>query len=492
MQGGSAILGMPALATFGAVACLALRRPPHILAATVIVSALELALASYLWVAVLAAGFVTAAEEWFFVDAFSAFHLIVLVLVFLLCSVFAAIYFADETGEHAFSRPVARRFGALWLGSLAAMTLVLVSNNIGIMWVGMEATTLLSAFLISLYPSRLSLEAMWKYLLICSVGIAFAFIGTIFAAASMQSGGGAHAEALFWTRLAAPDAHLDPTLMKFAFLFILVGYGTKTGLAPIHSWLPDAHSQAPAPVSAMFSGFLLNTALYCIMRFVPPVRYALGSDFADDLLVFFGALSILVAAAFIVFQRDAKRFLAYSSVEHIGIMTLGFGLGPLGSFAALFHMLNHSLSKALGFFAVGRLGQRFGSHDMTTLSGAVRSDRLWGLALLGSILALIGAAPFAIFISEYQLLRAAVGAGAWAVLAIFLIAVSVVFLSALRHLIDMAFGDAGSPVAVLRTRLPAFAIVVPALAVVLLLGLWLPPWLFDAIGQAVAVVSVRQ
>src|SRR6185437_3729150 len=165
-----------------------------------------------------------------------------------------------------------------------------------------------------------------KYLLICSVGIAFAFIGTIFMAAAVQTGGELGADALLWTRLAAPEVRLDPTLMSFAFIFVLVGYGTKAGLAPLHSWLPDAHSQAPGPVSAMFSGFLLNSALYFIMRFVPPARNTLGG-FADGLLVFFGALSILVAAGFIVFQRDAKRFLAYSSVEHIGIIELGYGLG---------------------------------------------------------------------------------------------------------------------------------------------------------------------
>jgi hydrogenase-4 component F len=484
------IVAMPALAALGAIVCLLLRRPRQILAASVLISAVELGLAVVLWTSVLGGGPATAAEEWFYVDLFSAFHLVVLTLVFLLCSVFAGVFFANEAGGHAFGRPVARRFGALWLGSLAAMALVLVSNNIGIMWVGMEATTLLSAFLISLYPTRLSLEAMWKYLLICSVGIAFAFIGTIFAAASIQSGG-VQTEALFWTRLAAPDAHLDPTLIKFAFLFILVGYGTKAGLAPIHSWLPDAHSQAPAPVSAMFSGFLLNAALYCIMRFVPAVRNAVGGGFADGLLVFFGASSILVAAGFIVFQRDAKRFLAYSSVEHIGIISLGFGLGPLGIFAALFHMLNHSMAKSLAFFAVGRLGQQFGSHDMAILSGALRHDRLWGMALLGSILALIGAAPLAIFMSEYQLLRAAAGAQAWVVLALFLAAGSVVFISALRHVIDMGFGDPKFAAASHRAGLQSLVVVVPALAILLFLGLWLPAWLSEAIVRAAAVIGVR-
>src|SRR5258708_31355106 len=254
----------------------------------------------------------------------------------------------------------------------------------------------------------------------------------------MQWGGGIRCDAVFWTKLASADVELDPTLMKFAFIFILVGYGTKTGLAPIHSWLPDAHSQAPTPVSAMFSGFLLNTALYCIMRFAVPARPGLGADFADGLLIFFGTLSILVAAGFIVFQSDAKRLLAYHSVEHLGIITLGSGLGPLGTFAALFHTLNHSVCKSLAFFAVGRLGQEFGSHDMHALSGALRADKLWGIALLGIVLALIGVAPFSIFMSEYQLLRAAASGGAWLALVLFLLSSSIVFLSALRHLLHLA------------------------------------------------------
>ena len=298
------------------------------------------------------------------------------------------------------------------------MLLVLMSHNLGVMWVGMEATTLLTAFLISLHPTSLSLEAMWKYLIICSIGIAFAFMGTLLAAASIQSGNAA-AEALFWTHLAAPDTRLDPTLMKFAFVFVLVGYGTKAGLAPIHSWLPDAHSQAPAPVSAMFSGFLLNTALYCIMRFVPPARHALGADFASGLLDRLrdavdpgGGRVHRVPAR----RQTPARLLTASSTW--GSSPSAIGLGPLGAFAALFHTLNHSVCKSLAFFAVGRLGQRFGSHDMHRIAGALRADRLWGAALLVSLLALIGVAPFSIFMSEYQLLRAAVGAGAWLVAAV--------------------------------------------------------------------------
>ncbi len=462
MFAGQSIILMLAIPVAGAVLSLLLQQPRQVLTTIVAVSAVEMALAINLWAAVLAGpGIVTAAEQWFYIDAFSAFHVVVLVLVFLLSSAFAGVYFTNDA-EHAFTPPVARRFGALWLGSLAAMMLVLASNNLGIMWVGMEATTLLSAFLISLYPTRLSLEAMWKYLIICSIGIAFAFMGTLLAAASMQSGGAVEADALLWTHLASADAHLDPTLMKFAFVFVLVGYGTKAGLAPIHSWLPDAHSQAPAPVSAMFSGFLLNTALYCIMRFVPPSQHALGDGFTNGLLIVFGSASILVAAGFIVFQRDAKRLLAYH---------------------------NHSVCKSLAFFAVGRLGQRFGSHEMHTISGALRADTLWGIALLVSLLALIGVAPFSIFMSEYQLLRAAAGAGAWLALVLFLIASGIVFISALRHLIDMVFGEPQAHQAPAREGKLSVPIVVVAVGLLLVLGLWMPLSLSQAIGSAAAVLA---
>ena len=484
------VIAMLVLAVAGAGLCLLLLRPRQVLATILGVTVAEGMLAANLWAAVLSGrGVVTAAEQWFYIDAFSAFHIVVLTLVFLLSSAFASVYFTIDTDHGSFTPAIARRFGALWLGSLAAMMLVLMSNNLGIMWVGMEATTLLSAFLISLYPNRLSLEAMWKYLIICSIGIAFAFMGTLLAAASIQSASAIGADALFWTHLASADAHLDPILMKFAFVFVLVGYGTKAGLAPIHSWLPDAHSQAPAPVSAMFSGFLLNTALYCIMRFVTPVQHALGEGFTNGLLTAFGLLSILVAAGFIVFQRDAKRLLAYHSVEHMGIIALGYGLGPLGAFAALFHTLNHSVCKSLAFFAVGRLGQRFGSHDMHAISGALRADSLWGIALLVSVLALIGVAPFSIFMSEYQLLRAAVGTGAWLALALFLAASAVVFLSALRHVIDMAYGTPGVPERALPNGRLAVPIVAVAIALLVVLGLWMPLSLSDAIGSAAAVLA---
>jgi hydrogenase-4 component F len=431
-----------------------------------------------------------AVAGWLFLDALSTYHLMVLMAVYLLSSFGARGFFAHEIEVGTFALPLARLFAALWMASLAAMTLVLLSNNLGLMWVGMEATTLLTAFLIYVHRTPRALEAMWKYLLICSVGIAFAFMGTLLVAAAATKGLGMVGEALLWTRLREGAANLDATTMKAAFIFLLVGYGTKAGLAPLHNWLPDAHSQAPAPVSAIFSGFMLNASLYCLMRYVPLVEGSTGhSGWALDLLRLIGVVSILVAAAFILFQHDLKRLLAYHSVEHLGVIAVGLGLGGLGTFAALFHTLNHSLCKTLGFLCAGRLGQIYGTHDMTAMTGTVRRARLWGWGLLLSFLALIGAAPFAIFMSELLVLKAAIDARAVAVLVLFLLGTATVFVGALRHAIAMAWGSHDGPASA-RTATAVDGVVVCAcVAILVLLGLWMPQPLLRTIEAAARIIG---
>ena len=308
----------------GGAICVALPSPRQILAtmcATVAASAL---VCSWIVYRVFSGGPAEAAGGLVYVDALSAYHLCVMMMVFVASSLYSWGYFLKEANAGRINRRGLRQFAGLWCGALAAMTLVLISNNLGIMWVGIEATTLLTAFLICIPVRPASLEAMWKYLLICSVGVAFAFLGTLMVAASAS---GLHlnpSDTLLWTKLRQSAALLNPMLLKTGFLCLLVGYGTKAGLAPMHSWLPDAHSQAPAPVSAIFSGFMLNAALYCVMRYVPIVEITTGHvGWSLQLLVLFGLVSIIVAAAFIIFQHNVKRLLAYSSVEHIGIITLG-------------------------------------------------------------------------------------------------------------------------------------------------------------------------
>ncbi len=329
---GLLIIAVTALPGASALLALAMPTPRAVLALAAAVVTTTLCAALFLAKSVFAAGHpVTAARGWLFVDALSAWHLGVLLVIFAMSTFFAWSYFGREVATGEMRLKAARRFGALWLASLSAMTLVLVSNNLGIVWVGIEATTLLTAFLICVHVTPSSLEATWKYLIMCSVGVALAFVGTLFAGVAAARLGSTGADALLWTRLSERAGSLDPVTMKTAFIFLLVGYGTKVGLAPLHSWLPDAHSQAPAPVSAVFSGFLLNTALYSILRYVPLVEAATGHHgWALRLMLIFGLVSIAVAAAFILMQHDGKRLLAYHSVEHMGIIALGVGLGGVG------------------------------------------------------------------------------------------------------------------------------------------------------------------
>jgi hydrogenase-4 component F len=441
------------------------------------------------WVA-LDRGPLFGAGRWFMVDALSVFHLAVVMTVFTLSAFYAVSYFREEIDRQEFSGKLASRYGALWFGSLAAMELVLISNNLGIMWVGIEATTLLTAFLICIHATPGALEAMWKYLLMCSVGVAVAFTGTLLIAASTGPAGLIGTEALLWTshRDAAP--RLDPVLLKTGFIFLVIGYGTKAGLAPMHNWLPDAHSQAPAPVSAIFSGFLLNAALYCILRCLPVVEVTTGNvGWGRNILVIFGLLSVLVAAVFIVTQQDVKRLLAYSSVEHLGIIALGVGIGGFGTVAALFHAFNHSLGKSLSFFCAGYLGQEYGTHDMRQVTSVLRTSPLWGAGLIGGILALIGVAPFAIFLSEFMILKAAVASGSYWVGSLFLLGIGVVFIGALRHAIRMAWEPKTE---VVRTRTTYFmerVLVFGPLTVLFVLGVWMPAPFMDLLTRAAALLG---
>ena len=365
------------------------------------------------------------------------------------------------------------------------MAFVLVSNNLGMMWVGMEATTLITAFLICIHLTRESLEAMWKYILICSVGVAFACMGTLLFAAAAGGKSG-----LLWTEMNGRAGSFNPLLIKAAFIFLLVGYGTKAGLAPMHNWLPDAHSQAPAPVSALFSGFMLSAALYCVMRYLPIVEPATGNvGWSLGMMTGFGLLSILIAAAFIPFQRNVKRFLAYSSMEHLGIVVLGLGLGGFGVFAALFHTLNHALGKTLSFFSAGRLGQFSNSHDMQKMSGAMRISPIWGKGLLVGVLALIGMAPFSPFMSEFQIVKTAVDKGDAFVLVLFFLGIGTVFVAALGHLLPLVWGKPqGEPTAQSASRLETALVWIPLL-LLLGLGIWMPDFLRHMLTEAAAVLN---
>lgn len=469
-----------ALPIIGAASVLLVKQSSQALLLTLLATGLTSLASLYLGALVVHADVIEGLNGFFRVDSFSVWHLVLLTtVVFLPSTLYAYRYFEKGT---SIDLSYAKRFGLLWLGALAAMNLALVTGNIGIMWVAIEASTLFTAFLIFRNGNAASVEAMWKYIMMCSVGVALAFIGTLLMAAAGQQAGLEGGDNLLIHKIYEVSASLKPNLALTAFIFILIGYGTKAGLAPMHNWLPDAHSQAPGPVSAMFSGFLLNTALYCILRFFPIVAdvHVAGVK-AQILLMVFAILSIVIASIFIFFQKDAKRMLAYCSVEHMGIIAFAYSLGPIGAAAGLFHTLNHSLAKTVSFFSAASLGKKLHTNELSAFSGALQQYPLYSLGFAGSMLALIGVVPFSIFISEFMLVSAAVETSQYLALGLFLAATSVVFLVMLKHSIAIVWGKAPAVETQHRVTLKSAGIesliIILPLLILAVLGIWKPYYL---------------
>ncbi|MGH7383958.1 MAG: hydrogenase 4 subunit F [Candidatus Rokuibacteriota bacterium] len=341
----------------------------------------------------------------------------------------------------------ARRFRIF--GNLFTFTMLfaVTSNNVGFMWIAIEATTITSALLIPLHVTKASVEASWKYILIGSIGIALAFGGTVLGYFDFVSLAGRQPAALNWTVLMAVAPQLHPEVIQLAFVFILIGYGTKAGLAPMHTWLPDAHSEAPAPLSAMMSGVLLAVALYAVIRWEAVVNAAVGTKFTDDLFIALGVLSLAIAAFSLVIQRNYKRMLAYSSIEHTGLMCVGLALGPLGTFAAMLHLLNHTLAKSTMFFLAGRVLHRYRTTEISGVSGLLKTMPWTGGLFAAGVLAVVGLPPFGLFISEFALFRAGFAAGRPWLMGLVLALLAVAFVSMIGHLNRMLYGapSAGVP-----------------------------------------------
>jgi hydrogenase-4 component F len=366
------------------------------------------------------------------------------------------------------------------------MLLALTTNNMGILWVAMEAATLTTVLLVSLYRSAAALEAAWKYFILCGVGIAQALFGTILLYFAAERLLGHEGGALLWTHLDAVKDQLEPTVMSLAFVFLLVGYGTKVGLVPLHNWLPDAHAEGPTPVSAVLSGLLLNVALYAVVRCKVLTDGALHSTLAGTLMMGFGLLSVVVAAFFLSRQKDIKRMFAYSSVEHMGIVTFAFGMGgPVASFGGLLHMTVHSLTKSAIFFTVGHATQKSGTQLMEHIRGLIKISPTIGWGLMLGTLAILGMPPFGVFASEFLILTTAMKQQPWAT-PFLLVALGVAFASIFGKVQPMVFGDSE-----LRTlpHKPAMLPVFAHLALVLMLGLWIPPYLAEWYRQAARFIG---
>lgn len=431
---------------------------------------------------------------WLQLDALGGLFLSITSGLFLAAALYSVGYLGRENSEARrdfeegllFANAPEATFTSCLLLFLAAMTLVAVSHRFGLLWVAIEMTTLASAPLIYFHRHHRSLEATWKYLLICSVGIALALLGNFFLAVAASDHGGQPIP-LVLSELIGRASELHVAWLKAAFLLLLVGYGTKMGLAPMHTWLPDAHSEAPSVVSALLSGALLNCAFLGILR-VQQVCVAAGQGaFGQDLLVGFGLLSMAVAAAFIVGQSDYKRMLAYSSVEHMGLLALGVGLGGVATFGALLHAVNHSLTKAMLFLVAGNILAAYQSKSTADVRGVLRVLPASGVLWVIGFLAITGTPPFGLFVSEFTILRGAFDQGRNAVAVAYLALLAVVFVGMASTVLRMAQGAPGgreqNP---LPAREPALAIVSPAILalLVLVLGLYIPPLVRHAILEA--------
>jgi hydrogenase-4 component F len=442
--------------------------------------------AALLTVKVIADGPMVALDEQFFVDPFNVFLVALTAFVAFTTALFSRPYMRIEQHHGRVNSARLRLYHSMYQLFSFTMVLCLLSNNVGILWVALEGATLSTVLLVSLYRTPASLEAAWKYFILCSVGIAQALFGVIllyFAAEKVLGPGGT---ALLWTHLYEVRQQLEPTVLSLAFVFLLVGFGTKVGLVPLHNWLPDAHAEGPTPVSAVLSGLLLNVALYAVVRSKVLVDGALERNFSGNLMMGFGLLSVVVAAFFLSRQKDIKRMFAYSSVEHMGIMTFAFGMGgPVAAFAGLLHMTVHSLTKSAIFFTVGHASQKTGTQNMNEIRGLIESNPTigWGLAL-GS-LAILGMPPFGVFTSEFMILTTAMHEHSWAT-PFLLVALGVAFAAIFGKVQPMVFGETTA------RRLPHPPALIPVfvhLALVLLLGLYIPPYLAEWYRQAARLIG---
>ena len=406
------------------------------------------------------------------VDDFNIYLIVLNNLVSFTTSVFSASYIAHELETGRLTPAYLRFYHATYQALIFAMNLAFLANNIGLLWVAIELATLITVLMVGLYRTRAALEAAWKYFILGSLGIALALFGTILVYLAAQPTMGEGLPAMAWDRLLAHAKDFDPALLNLAFVFLLLGYGTKAGLVPLHAWLSDAHAEGPTPISAVLSGLLLNVALYAVLRFKMLMNANPAALAPGPLMVMLGLLSLLFAGLMLYRRGDIKRLFAYSSIEHMGIITFAFGMGgPLANFAGLLHMTMHSLTKSAIFFAVGHISQVKGTQRISTIRGLTATHPTLGWGLVAGVVAIAGMPPFGVFMSEFLVVSSTFARQPWLALPLVL-GLLLAFGTLVWRLHGLAFGvpDNAPAAPVQASTLPMLA----HLALVLVAGIWLP------------------
>ena len=409
--------------------------------------------------------------DYLMVDDLNTVFLIVNGIVGLSTSIFSAGYIAHELTTRHLTRRYIRFYHAMYQFLMLSMNVALLSNNIGLMWVAVEAATLTTVAMVGIYRTPAALEAAWKYFILGSVGIALALFGTILVYLAAQAELGEGLPAMAWNRIVQKADAFDPALLNLSFVFLLLGYGTKVGLAPMHAWLPDAHAEGPTPISAVLSGLLLNVALFALLRF-KLIMAANHAVLAPGPLMMTAGLVSLIFAGFMLYRRqDIKRMFGYSSIEHMGIITFAFGLGgPLANFAGLLHMAMHSLTKSAIFFGVGYVAQLEGTQKIAEIRGLTQSEPLLGWLLVTSVVAIVGLPPFGVFTSEFLIVTSTFARAPW--LAVPLVTgLAVAFGALMLRTHQLAFGETAK-----RHVLPAWRLtpMMVHLALVATAGIFIP------------------
>jgi len=452
----------------------------------VALSACTLAASLWLAVLVLAGGPLLSPSRMLYIDAFNVYLVALTAFVGLTTAIFSRPYMQHEVETRHISKRRMRLYHSMYQGFMFTMLAALTTNNVGILWVAMEGATLATVLLVSLYRTPEAVEAAWKYFILCGVGIAQALFGTVLLFFAAERVVPVRDDALLWNVLYSSAAQLEPAVLTLSFVFLLVGYGTKVGLVPLHNWLPDAHSEGPTPMSAVLSGLLLNVALYALVRVKMIVDGSLHSNLAGHLMMGFGLLSFTVASLFLHRQRDIKRMFSYSSIEHMGLMTFAFGIGgPLATFGALLHMTVHSLTKSAIFITVGHAAQIAGTQSIEKIRGLIHTQPAVGWGLLIGTVAIAGFPPFGVFTSEFLVLTATMKSWPWLTVPL-LVGLAIAFAGLFRHIHPMVYGDAP------EGQMPVRANMIPVmvqLAFVLWLGIAIPVFLSKWFEQATVLIS---
>ncbi|MGO9817434.1 MAG: hydrogenase 4 subunit F [Acidocella sp.] len=422
----------------------------------------------------------------FLIDDLNIVFLLLSGFVGFTTSLFSASYIAHELEIGHLTPGYLRFYHAMYQVMMVGMNLALVTDNLGLMWFGVELATLSTVMMVGIYRTPASIEASWKYLILGSVGIALALFGTILVYLAAKPVLGTGMGAMQWTNLLRQAGALDPDLLSIGFIFLLIGYGTKAGLVPMHAWLPDAHAEGPTPISAVLSGLLLNVALYAILRFKVLLAASTAPIEPGVLMAITGLISLFFAAIMLYRRRDIKRMFAYSSIEHMGIIAFAFGIGgPLGNVAGLLQMMMHSLTKSAIFFSVGHVAQAKGTQQMAEIRGLTTSHPLLGWTLVAGVAAIAGLPPFGIFTSEFLLITSTFARAP--ILAVLLgFGILLAFGALLMRMTELCFGEPspGSH-AVTASSVPIFL----HLGIVLLVGLALPTFLYDWFAHVAALLG---